>query len=89
LEDHGLRPAQGRSSQDPISEIARAKWTGYVTQAVEYLLCKPEALSLKPTPIPSPSKKPNQTTTKNPQTKNSVAGVGFRYSRKYLRKPLS
>jgi hypothetical protein len=84
LEDHGLRPAQGRSSQDPISEIARAKWTGYVTQAVEYLLCKPEALSLKPTPIPSPSKKPNQTTTKN-----SVAGVGFRYSGKYLRKPLS
>jgi hypothetical protein len=30
-------------SQDPIVKITRRKWTGYVTQAVEHLLCKPEA----------------------------------------------
>jgi hypothetical protein len=29
----------------PISKITRAKWTGFVAQVVECLLCKPEALS--------------------------------------------
>jgi hypothetical protein len=33
----------------PISKITRAKWTGGVTQVIEYLLCKREALSSNPT----------------------------------------
>jgi hypothetical protein len=44
-EDHGLRPAQANRSQDPISKITRAKWTGGVAQAAERLLCKCEALN--------------------------------------------
>jgi hypothetical protein len=40
-----LRPDWANSSQDPISKIARAKWTGGVAQGVEHLLCKYEALS--------------------------------------------
>jgi hypothetical protein len=35
------------SSQDPISKITRAKWTGGVAQVVKHLLCKHEALSHK------------------------------------------
>jgi hypothetical protein len=42
---HGSRPVQRNSFQDPISKITRLKWTGGVVQAVECLLCKPEALS--------------------------------------------
>jgi hypothetical protein len=38
------RPARAKSSQDPISKITRAKWTRGMAQAVEHLLCKPEAL---------------------------------------------
>jgi hypothetical protein len=39
-----LRSALANSSQDPISKITKAKWTGGVAQAVESLLCKHEAL---------------------------------------------
>jgi hypothetical protein len=38
-----LKPAQENSSQDPISEIARAKWTGGVAKEVEHLLSKHKA----------------------------------------------
>jgi hypothetical protein len=41
-EDHGLRPAWVNSLQYSISKISRAKWTGGVAQAVEYLLCNCE-----------------------------------------------
>jgi hypothetical protein len=47
-EDHDSRPAQANISQDPISKITTAKWTGGVTQAVEHLLCKHKGLSLNP-----------------------------------------
>jgi hypothetical protein len=40
-----LRPAQANSSQDPISNITRAKWTVDVAQMVDLLFCKCEALS--------------------------------------------
>jgi hypothetical protein len=32
----------------PISKIKRAKWTGSVAEAAEYLLCKCEVLSSNP-----------------------------------------
>jgi hypothetical protein len=48
--DGGSRPAQANSSQDLISKIITAKWTGDVVQAVEYLLCKYETLSSNPNP---------------------------------------
>jgi hypothetical protein len=44
-ENCSLRPAQANSSQDPISKITRAKWTGDVAQAVDHLLCKCESMS--------------------------------------------
>jgi hypothetical protein len=37
--------AKANSSQDPISKITRVKWTGGITQAIECLFCKHEALS--------------------------------------------
>jgi hypothetical protein len=47
-EYHGLRAAQANSLQDPISKIARAKWTRDVAQIVKCLLCKCKALSSNP-----------------------------------------
>jgi hypothetical protein len=41
-----LKPAWTNISQDSISKITIAKWTGGVVQAVQHLLC--EALSSKP-----------------------------------------
>jgi hypothetical protein len=38
-----LRSTWTNSSRDPIPKITRAKWTGGVAQALEYLLCKHEA----------------------------------------------
>jgi hypothetical protein len=38
----------GRIAEIPSPKITRAKWTGDVTQAVEHLLCKHEALSSNP-----------------------------------------
>jgi hypothetical protein len=35
---HGLMPAQANTSQDPISKVTTAKWTGGVAQAVEHQL---------------------------------------------------
>jgi hypothetical protein len=49
-EDHGSRPAQANSSQNPFSKIIRAKWTGGVAQAVVYLLCNCKALSSNSSP---------------------------------------
>jgi hypothetical protein len=49
-EDCGSRPAWANSSQNPISKIIRTKWTGGVAQAVEFLLCKCEALNSNPNP---------------------------------------
>jgi hypothetical protein len=46
--DQGLRPAWANSCQHPISKITRAKWTIGVTQAIECLLWKSEALSSNP-----------------------------------------
>jgi hypothetical protein len=51
LEDRGSRPAQAKSSRDPILKTTRAKWTGDVAQAVEHLPSKcSEALSSNPMP---------------------------------------
>jgi hypothetical protein len=57
-ENCSSRPAWANSSQDAISKITRAKWGGHVTQAVECLLYKDEALSstLSPHSV-SPKKK--------------------------------
>jgi hypothetical protein len=46
-EDCDSRPAGTNSLQNPISKIARAKWTGGVAHTVECLLCKHKALSSK------------------------------------------
>jgi hypothetical protein len=43
--------------ETPISKITRAKWTGGVTQAVECLLCKHEALMANPNPTRKKRKK--------------------------------
>jgi hypothetical protein len=56
-EDQGSRPAWADSSRDPISNITRAKWTGGVAQAAEYLLCKCEALSSNSSPNKTKQKK--------------------------------
>jgi hypothetical protein len=56
-EDRGSRPAQANISQDPISKVTRAKWTGGMAQAAECLLCKYEALSLSSNPSPTKKKK--------------------------------
>jgi hypothetical protein len=45
------------NSQDPISKITRAKWTGGLAQAVEHLLCKCKALSSNPVPSKKKKKK--------------------------------
>jgi hypothetical protein len=45
---------QANSSQDPISKITRAKWTGSVAQVVERLLCKCKNPKLR---LPSHKKK--------------------------------
>jgi hypothetical protein len=42
-EDQDLRPGWANRSQDPISKMTRAKWTGGVAQVAEH-----KALSLKP-----------------------------------------
>jgi hypothetical protein len=44
-EGHSSRPAWTNNSQDPVSKITRAKWTGGVAQVLECPLCKCEALS--------------------------------------------
>jgi hypothetical protein len=43
-----LRPAQANSFQGLIFKITRTKCTGNVTQAIEHLLCKREAVSSNP-----------------------------------------
>jgi hypothetical protein len=50
-ENHSSRPELANSSWDLISKISRAKWTGSVAQAVEYLICRCKALISK-TPVP-------------------------------------
>jgi hypothetical protein len=47
-ENLGSRSAWAISSQDPVSKLTAAKWTGDEDQAVECLLCKCEALSSNP-----------------------------------------
>jgi hypothetical protein len=47
-EDEGSKVSQTKSSQECISKITRAKWTGSVAKVVEHLLCKCEALSSNP-----------------------------------------
>jgi hypothetical protein len=42
-----LRPPWATNLQDTISKITRAKWTGVVGQAIQWLLSRHEALSLK------------------------------------------
>jgi hypothetical protein len=48
--------AQANSSQDPISKITRAKWTGGVVQTIECQLCKLEALTSNPCPTKNKNK---------------------------------
>jgi hypothetical protein len=48
--------AWANSSQDPVSKIARAKWTGGVAQVVKHLLCKCEVLTSNPSPNPNKQK---------------------------------
>jgi hypothetical protein len=48
--DGSLRPTWTNSSQDPISKLTRAKWTGGIANVVQCLLCKHEVLSSKPSP---------------------------------------
>jgi hypothetical protein len=45
-----VKSASENSLQDSISKISRAKWTRGMVHAVEYLLCKSEALSSNPSP---------------------------------------
>jgi hypothetical protein len=66
-ENCSLRPSWANSLQDPISKITREKWTGGVTQAVQCLLCKCEALSINPSPTKKKRKK---------KKKEGVGGVG-------------
>jgi hypothetical protein len=56
-EDHSLRPAQANSSRYSISKITKATWAGGVAQAVQYLLCKCEALSSNSSPTGGKKKK--------------------------------
>jgi hypothetical protein len=49
-----LRSAQANSSQDLISKITRAKWTGDVARVVEHLFCK---FDLSSNPSPTREKK--------------------------------
>jgi hypothetical protein len=48
-EYHGSRPATAKRSQDLISKINRAKETGGVAQALQYLLCKSWVQTPNPT----------------------------------------
>jgi hypothetical protein len=50
-ESHSSRPVRKNSSWDPISKIARAKWTESKALRIEHLLCKNKAQSsnLSPT----------------------------------------
>jgi hypothetical protein len=50
LKDCSLRSSQANSLWDPISKIAKPRWTRCVAQAVKWLLCKYEALSSNPSP---------------------------------------
>jgi hypothetical protein len=59
-----LRPASANRSQDPISKITRAKWTGGMAQEVENLLYKCKALSSNPIP-PKEKKKRNHRYSNN------------------------
>jgi hypothetical protein len=43
--DCSLRPAQTNNSRDPMSKIAKQKWTRDVAQVVEHMLCKFKTLS--------------------------------------------
>jgi hypothetical protein len=43
--------------QDPISKIIAAKWAGGMTQAVEGLPCKHEALTSNPSTVKKKKKK--------------------------------
>jgi hypothetical protein len=49
-EDQGSGSAWANISQDHISKIIRAKWTGDVAQAIERLPHKFEALNSNPVP---------------------------------------
>jgi hypothetical protein len=49
-EDQDLRLGLANSSQDPISKLIIAKWTGGVAQAIEHQLCKCEVLGSNPVP---------------------------------------
>jgi hypothetical protein len=56
-EDHGLRSAAANSLWDPISKIARVKWTGGVVRVAVHMLCEYETLTANPSPAPHPPKK--------------------------------
>jgi hypothetical protein len=49
-EHRDSRPDEAYSLWDPVSKITRAKWTGGMTQVVDHLLCKHEALNSNHSP---------------------------------------
>jgi hypothetical protein len=64
-----------------ISKVARAKWTGGVTQAVERLLCRHETLSSNPSPTKNKNYKKLQKVSKgktNPATPGPPQSMGSR-----------
>jgi hypothetical protein len=50
-EDHSLRPALANSSQDPISNILNTRKRAGVTQVIEHLPGKYEALNSNPSTV--------------------------------------
>jgi hypothetical protein len=66
----GLWPVQANSARIPHLQNKRARWTGSVAQAVEYLLCKRGVLSSNPSPTKTPLQKPKQANKKIYPLKN-------------------
>jgi hypothetical protein len=56
-EDHSSRPAQAKSSQEPISKLSKEKWTGGVAEVIKCLLWKYKTLSLNHSPTKKKKKK--------------------------------
>jgi hypothetical protein len=62
LRGSGLMPARANTSQDPVSKITTAKWTGGVAQVIKHLLCKHEVLSSNSSLTKKQKQKQNQKT---------------------------
>jgi hypothetical protein len=71
--DHSSRPAQANRPWDPLSKITREKWTGDLAQAVVWLLCKCEVLSLNSSP---PN---NNNNNNNKMSVKTAEGIQYRH----------